>query len=57
MVTDRELALMNGIKVAFPRTANLLCGWHINKNLVANCKQLFAKNTSWDNFLNHWKCS
>jgi hypothetical protein len=54
IVTDRELALMNAIKVVFPQTSNLLCIWHINKNLVANCKQLFADNTSWDGFLNHW---
>jgi len=31
IVSDRELALMNAIKLVFPTTANLLCVWHIEK--------------------------
>ncbi|KAL4580761.1 hypothetical protein LXL04_016963 [Taraxacum kok-saghyz] len=31
IMSDRELALMNAIKVVFPSTINLLCIWHIEK--------------------------
>ena len=43
IVSDRELALMNAIKVVFPRTTNLLCVWHIEKNILVNCKRHFEK--------------
>ena len=36
IVTDRELALMAAIAQVFPSSANLLCIWHLNKNIVAN---------------------
>ena len=38
IVTDRELALMNAIRVVFPRPGNLLCVWHIEKNILVNYK-------------------
>ena len=28
IVTDRELALMNAVRLVFPTTTNLLCRWH-----------------------------
>ena len=34
-VTDCELALMSAIASIFPNAANLLCIWHINKNILA----------------------
>jgi hypothetical protein len=37
ILTDRELALMNAIEVVFPHAVNLLCTWHINKNVNARC--------------------
>ena len=42
VVTDRELALMNALETTFPQTQNLLCVWHIEKNVVSHCKQHFA---------------
>lgn len=39
IATDRELALMNAIMNVFPECVNLICIWHINKNVLANCKQ------------------
>jgi hypothetical protein len=27
---------MKAIKVAFPRAANMLCGWHLDKNMEAS---------------------
>ena len=35
IVTDRELALMQAIKTVFPDCCNILCCWHINKNILA----------------------
>ena len=40
IVSDRDLALMNAIKFVFPEACNLLCRFHINKNVKAKCKML-----------------
>ncbi|KAI5401505.1 hypothetical protein KIW84_066106 [Lathyrus oleraceus] len=39
ILTDRDLALMKAIEVVFPSSINLLCRFHINKNVGAKCKQ------------------
>ena len=36
IVTGRDLALMNAIKIVFPKCTNLLCNFHINKNVRQN---------------------
>ncbi|KAL3525200.1 hypothetical protein ACH5RR_013572 [Cinchona calisaya] len=41
IVSDRDLALMNAIEVVFPSTRNLLCIWHIQKNILSKCKKYF----------------
>jgi len=46
LYTNRELALMNGIARIFPGCHNILCCWHINKNILANCKTCFS-NVEW----------
>ncbi|KAL0208066.1 hypothetical protein P9112_010653 [Eukaryota sp. TZLM1-RC] len=33
ITTVRELALMNSIKMLFPQSLNILCLWHINRNI------------------------
>ncbi|CAG8626820.1 5737_t:CDS:2 [Cetraspora pellucida] len=43
IVTDRELSLMNALKIVFPNSTNLLCLWHISKNVLKNCKPQFPK--------------
>jgi len=48
MITDRKLALMNAISKIFPNTKNMLCTWHIEKNLVSNASKLIK-----DQFLEH----
>ena len=53
LCTDRELALMNGISKVFPSSQNLLCGWHINKNVLSNCKAGFT-HEGWEEFMLHW---
>ena len=44
IVTDRELALLNAFEIVFLDLANLLCLWHINRNILKNCKSQFQKN-------------
>ncbi|CAG8600124.1 15699_t:CDS:2 [Cetraspora pellucida] len=57
IVTDKELALMNALKIIFPKSTNLLCVWHISKNVLKNCKPQFPKETNeeesgeWQSFL------
>ncbi|XP_040361626.1 uncharacterized protein LOC112203005 [Rosa chinensis] len=53
-VTDRELALMNSISKIFPDSRHLLCKWHINRNVMKECKKKFATAEMWNMFLNAW---
>lgn len=59
LVTDRELALMNAIEKVYPDAKNILCLWHINKNILANCRKYFPamqdeEETEWNEFLLFW---
>ncbi|XP_077221058.1 PKS-NRPS hybrid synthetase cheA-like [Tasmannia lanceolata] len=54
IVTDRELALMRAIQVVFPRAMNLLCVWHIEKNILSKCKRHFQDGDIWDIFFSSW---
>lgn len=38
----------------FPNAKVLVCTWHINKNIAANCKRYFKTQTDWDQFLREW---
>ena len=42
IVTDRDLSLINAVKTVFPDATNLLCWFHIDKNVKAKCKTLVA---------------
>ena len=57
IVTDRELALMAGISRVLPEAKNLLCIWHINKNVLANAIKHFANDEDWNQFFNGLYCS
>jgi hypothetical protein len=48
---DKEDALRNAISVVFPEAENLLCIWHINKNILKNCLNKFDKREQFDYFL------
>ncbi|KAL7206120.1 hypothetical protein ACSBR2_018931 [Camellia fascicularis] len=54
IVIDRELALMNLICTVFPAITNLLCRWHIGKNVLANCKKMFETKDKWEMFIMSW---
>lgn len=43
-VTDRDLALMNAIHEVYgPEVRNVLCIWHINKDVTKNISQKSSK--------------
>jgi len=46
LCTDLELALMNRITRIFLGYHNILYCWHINKNILVNCKTRFS-NVEW----------
>lgn len=54
LATDRELALMNAIAKVFPSTKLVLCAWHIDKNILANCKKFFNDDDEFGAFMKSW---
>ena len=42
---------MNAISVVFPEATNMLCIWHINKNILKNCLNKFDKHEQFDYFM------
>lgn len=54
IVTDRELALMQAIEEVFSKISALLCIWHVNKNVLKNCKASFAIEEKWEAFETAW---
>jgi MULE transposase domain len=63
-VTDRELALMNALDHLFPNSAHILCIWHVNMKILANCRKHFPQDETeqnkiipdpkWEAFLRDW---
>ncbi|KAH1209724.1 PKS-NRPS hybrid synthetase [Glycine max] len=47
IITDRDLSLMNAVKTLFLEATNLLCRFHIDKNVKAKCKTLVAQKNAW----------
>ena len=54
IVTDRDMALLNAIKRVFPTATHFLCRWHISRNVLAQCKNLFETKEKWDKFFMSW---
>ncbi|KAH1225479.1 hypothetical protein GmHk_11G032360 [Glycine max] len=48
IVTDRDLTLMNTVKTVFLECTNLLCRFHIDKNVKAKCKSLIGQKNAWE---------
>ena len=55
MVSDRDIALMNAINVVFPKAANLLYRFHIDKNVKAKCKMIVHPKEAWDQMMESWE--
>ena len=53
-VTDRELALVSSIGKIYPESRHLLCKWHINRNVMRECKKKFETKEMWNMFLTNW---
>ena len=53
-LNNRDLALVNTIERVFPNAKHLLCRWHVNKNVIAKCKKLFATKEIWEKFMMSW---
>jgi hypothetical protein len=47
VLTDRELAIMKAIKETFPESVNIICRWHINKNIIKGCKLPGMSDKDW----------
>ncbi|KAH1246785.1 hypothetical protein GmHk_06G016805 [Glycine max] len=56
IVTDRDQTLMNVVNDVFPKCTNLLCSFHINKNVKAKCKSLIVQKNAWDYVMDCWGC-
>nr|CCA22227.1 Pc21g00130 putative [Albugo laibachii Nc14] len=54
IVKYRELAYMKATEQIFPSSSNFTCLWHINKNILANCKQYYANQEDFDAFMQMW---
>ncbi|KAH1233760.1 Protein FAR1-RELATED SEQUENCE 5 [Glycine max] len=54
IVTDRDLTLMNAVKTVFPESTNLLCRFHIDKNVKMKCKSLIGEKNVWDYVMDNW---
>ena len=48
IITDRDSTLMNAVKTVFPESTNLLCQFHIDKNVKAKCKTFVDQKNAWD---------
>lgn len=54
IMTDKEVALMNAISIVFPIATHLLYKWHISRNVLAKCKQMFLTKENWDRLIMSW---
>ncbi|XP_026402119.1 uncharacterized protein LOC113297758 isoform X2 [Papaver somniferum] len=53
-VTEKESALIRGISDIFPQASQLLCTYHISKDVASNCKKHFQNSEELDIFLKEW---
>ena len=50
IVTDVDPSIICAILEEFPLSSHLLCLWHMNKDVMANCEKLFEDEESWEEF-------
>ena len=53
IATDCDDGLLAAIDSVFPRSTNLICRWHIAKNLLKNCRQHFTAE-GWESYTKDW---
>lgn len=54
MGTNCEEALIRALQAVFPSTKHALCLWHVDKNVLTNCKPSFDTEESWQAFYDDW---
>lgn len=54
VITDMEMALINAIQRVCPAANHALCLWHVDKNVLANCKSSFITEEEWQKFYEDW---
>jgi hypothetical protein len=54
-VIDMKRGLMLATREIFSIVNHLLCIWHINNNVLVNCKKSFDTKEAWDIFFIDWK--
>ena len=54
-LTDRDLGCMSAILDVFPAATNLLCHWHVTKNVKAKIKELVHKDRR-EEVISLWLC-
>lgn len=45
---------MNAIVTVFPTTSSHICIWHVNKNILVNCRKKFSTEEEWDLLIKAW---
>jgi hypothetical protein len=55
IVIDMKKDFMLAMQMIFSSSSHLLCIWHINNNVVVNCKRNFSTKEAWIEFYNQWK--
>ncbi|CAJ2678381.1 unnamed protein product [Trifolium pratense] len=55
IVTDRDLALMNAVQIVFPDAVNLLCLFHVCKNVKAKCKSIVTPKKKQQMVMEAWE--
>ncbi len=59
-IINRDFELILALHQVFSTTRHILCIWHIDKNVLANCKDQFVIEKNWNNFQQiklHCSCS
>ena len=46
---------MNAVKIVFLEATNLLCRFHIDKNVKEKCKTLVGQKNAWDYVMEGWR--
>ena len=55
IVTDCETGLISIMKIVYSEISHLFCVWHINNNVLTQCRKKFDTLKAWQEFFNRWK--
>jgi hypothetical protein len=54
-VTNKNFELIRTLRIIFFIAHHLLCIWHVNKNVLVNCKFAFSTKEIWETFYANWQ--